>query len=438
MESIEKGGVGSGIRGHRTIRAMVNGIPTIQRFKVLETLKQERARRDAEKNKPVEKPVDPKVELEKVKVERDKLQAELDKRSSVKPVEKPKENLSRPTRGHVGGLTPLDAEKKIELIEKDLGVDKEQAGKYLKSLNSYIATTEYQDIRENPEKYKDVRDNIEDFIKKAPAWNGNGTIYRGMRVKLDSSLANNVKVGENIDLGGFSSWTSDNQYASSWAQNSPGKKGTSVMVFKMKKADNATSVRHLSRIPMEDEVLLSGDVKLKITGVTKLKKGIIEVTVEENKATKEWKQFVVSKSAKENTKEDQIVLQDKWELDSHLISVVGVKKSLSQQEIDTFIQEVIKKVKEKLEIKEMSKDDWIQAWRDDPHWDKTKSSSLVNKLLQHYDQDPKDLYVLEIGCGNGVDSIAFGKKGAKVIGIDISPEAIKVANENNTLTNVKF
>ena len=110
-----------------------------------------------------------------------------------------------------------------------------------------------------------------------------------------------------------------------------------------------------------------------------------------------------------------------------------------QKDIDEFIEKVLDGVKIKMfEQKEMNKEDWIRAWEDDPHWDKDKPSVLVKRLLKDYGEDPKNLYVLEIGCGNGVDSVAFGKEGCRVVGIDISPDAIKIANENNDLKNVKF
>ncbi len=126
------------------------------------------------------------------------------------------------------------------------------------------------------------------------------------------------------------------------------------------------------------------------------------------------------------------VLPEEPVLPENPIAEVGTKK-----DIEDFIENVLNGVKIKmLEKKEMSKEDWIQAWKDDPHWDKDKPSNLVKRLLK--DKDPKGLYILEIGCGNGVDSIAFGKEGCKVVGIDISPEAIDVAKGNNDLKNVKF
>jgi len=118
------------------------------------------------------------------------------------------------------------------------------------------------------------------------------------------------------------------------------------------------------------------------------------------------------------------------DVDLRYMDIVDQEKRLND-----FIEKVLNKVK--IKLKGMSKEDWIEAWKEDPHWDKEESSRLVDVLLDSYGGAPQA--VLEIGCGNGVDSITFGKKTkAKVVGIDISPDAIKAANESNDLKNVKF
>jgi len=49
----------------------------------------------------------------------------------------------------------------------------------------------------------------------------------------------------------------------------------------------------------------------------------------------------------------------------------------------------------------------------------------------------KDKKVLEIGCGMGRDLIQFAMNGAIVTGIDISPNSIRLAEENFKLNNLK-
>ena len=51
---------------------------------------------------------------------------------------------------------------------------------------------------------------------------------------------------------------------------------------------------------------------------------------------------------------------------------------------------------------------------------------------------PTGATVLDVGCGNGIISRSLGRKGFKVLGIDVSEKAIEKAKELNDLTNVNF
>jgi SAM-dependent methyltransferase len=71
---------------------------------------------------------------------------------------------------------------------------------------------------------------------------------------------------------------------------------------------------------------------------------------------------------------------------------------------------------------------------------------MINKYNKYYEEDnyfgnpypglvdlfnkfPKDKYVLDLGCGQGRDSLALGRMGYKVIGIDVSDVGIYKLNE---------
>lgn len=64
-------------------------------------------------------------------------------------------------------------------------------------------------------------------------------------------------------------------------------------------------------------------------------------------------------------------------------------------------------------------------------------------ILKHIPKNLKAKQVLDIGCGIGDTSVFFAKRGAKVVGIDISPKAIEISkklsklHQTNNLTKFK-
>lgn len=46
--------------------------------------------------------------------------------------------------------------------------------------------------------------------------------------------------------------------------------------------------------------------------------------------------------------------------------------------------------------------------------------------------------VLDVGCGNGIISMHLGRLGYKVLGVELSDNALEVAKNNNNLDNVEF
>ena len=81
--------------------------------------------------------------------------------------------------------------------------------------------------------------------------------------------------------------------------------------------------------------------------------------------------------------------------------------------------------------KAMTPRDWEEAYGDDPpHWAVDLTPSLFAQEFAQEMSDRKLKSVLEIGCGNGRDSIFFARAGLKVSAVDVAPSAIKLAEEN--------
>ncbi|MFA5866904.1 MAG: phage portal protein [Actinomycetota bacterium] len=83
-------------------------------------------------------------------------------------------------------------------------------------------------------------------------------------------------------------------------------------------------------------------------------------------------------------------------------------------------------------IRAMTPDDWEEQYKEGAaHWATDLTPSL---FAQEYVEKLKDEGVngklLEIGCGNGRDSIFFARAGFTVTAIDVAPSAIKLAKDN--------
>jgi ubiquinone/menaquinone biosynthesis C-methylase UbiE len=92
-----------------------------------------------------------------------------------------------------------------------------------------------------------------------------------------------------------------------------------------------------------------------------------------------------------------------------------------------------KNSKSKIDIVNRKKDnvDWKKVYKEGKaHWaDDMQPSKFAQGFAQKLiDQGKKS--ILEIGCGNGRDSILFALAGLNVTAIDLVPEAIEIAKDN--------
>ena len=64
------------------------------------------------------------------------------------------------------------------------------------------------------------------------------------------------------------------------------------------------------------------------------------------------------------------------------------------------------------------------------HWTSSSAPSLFAKNFVVEVKNRKLTSVLEIGCGDCIDSIFFAKQGLKVTAVDVAPTAVALAQEN--------
>jgi HK97 family phage portal protein len=95
----------------------------------------------------------------------------------------------------------------------------------------------------------------------------------------------------------------------------------------------------------------------------------------------------------------------------------------------------------KQEIKNMTPEQWQEAYENgDAHWAEDLTPSIFAQEFLEKLKISKSRTVLEIGCGNGRDSIFFARAGLITTGIDVAPAAIEIAKNNaeNASVEVEF
>lgn len=177
-----------------------------------------------------------------------------------------KDDTRASERGHI---KPKSYEENIETVKQELGCDDKQAKKYMRSMLSYTAENyeairAYQSGKKNAytKKFSNDAKNIEEYIDKAPHWNG-GTLYRGVGLDASVDVKSAFKPGTELNMQGTSSWSSDTGIAKNFARD------RNMVIFQCDRISKATSVSHISNNPGEKEVLVSKDTKYVAKKVSK-------------------------------------------------------------------------------------------------------------------------------------------------------------------------
>ena len=167
----------------------------------------------------------------------------------------------------------------IEAVMKSLKVDKKEAKAILDSLEVYTLGS-YTDIRKaernnTPGMDRKHSNNLSTFIDKSPKWES--PAYRGIQVDKDIADKLLASKGQDIDMGGTSSWSSSKNTASSFSLYK--NQGKTPVLFQVEKPGRGTSIRHLSSLPGENEVLVHKDQKYKVEDAKMQPDGFLLVTL---------------------------------------------------------------------------------------------------------------------------------------------------------------
>lgn len=153
---------------------------------------------------------------------------------------------------------------------------------------------------------------VDDFIKASPKFDG--PIYRG--IKFNTPL----KEGDVIGGKQFTSWSSSKGTAEDFSKRRDPKGNNAVIELSQTSA--GASIKHLSRNPYENEVLLSRNASLRVKKVDTYEVQDINgrtikrkrIEVEEFIGSKESK-GIGDSSGKGSELQDWITIEEKWERD---------------------------------------------------------------------------------------------------------------------------
>lgn len=87
----------------------------------------------------------------------------------------------------------------------------------------------------------------------------------------------------------------------------------------------------------------------------------------------------------------------------------------------------------------MTPSDWKAEYKKGkPHWAKSLEPSIFAKEFVEIMKEHQARSILELGCGNGRDSILFAKSGFEVTSVDIVPKAVELAKANAEKARVEI
>lgn len=181
-----------------------------------------------------------------------------------------------PPRGQITEKIP--EEELYSFVAKELGIPIERATEYAEAIMNYTdwSSDIYGEVRRyqrgetlkfmSLDEVKKLSDDIEEYIQKAPRWNG-GITYRGVSVS-DEELASYI-AGKEFTSGGTASWSIKKSVARDFATRNTSAERPNSVIYLCDTQSKGTGIRHISLAEFEEEVLCSTESKYVVERVEK-------------------------------------------------------------------------------------------------------------------------------------------------------------------------
>lgn len=160
-----------------------------------------------------------------------------------------------------GQLPSIDGDDLYSFVSKELKIDEKSAKKMTDSVMAFTDDY-YIDIRsfqrgESPnaiDKIKEMAEDIETYIKKAPRWNG-GETFRGCTISDDE--LSTYKVDTLKTMGGTASWSNLESVSMDFAKHNVSQERPNKIIFHCDTQSKGTGIKHMSVYEKEYEVICS-------------------------------------------------------------------------------------------------------------------------------------------------------------------------------------
>lgn len=161
--------------------------------------------------------------------------------------------------------------RQVLQVMRDTGLGLEEATELRMYVNGF-SRSDFENVRaiQQQGRTSPQAEAVERYINLAPTWNG-GKLYRGISVSSSeaSRLIDDAKAGKPFDQKGTSSWSSTSSVAKDYANSATGGRGNVRILYRTPGTRQGTSIRHMSKYQLEDEVIISQNARWKATSVKK-------------------------------------------------------------------------------------------------------------------------------------------------------------------------
>jgi hypothetical protein len=219
-------------------------------------------------------------DMDKAKALADKVAGKAEEREKEKPVVKPIEKEATGTHDEGLKIGGMDFEQQLGKYAKDKGIELTEARDRADAVFSYTKI-DYSAIRRAQQegRYSQQAQDIENYIKDGNPYKG--SVYRGLSFRTPEEKASFLKglEGGQMKSTSMDSWSSNIKIAQEFGENA-GLPQSVILGVKQNKS--GVSIKGLSSLPREDEVLVGKNKSYKVVEIKQGSSGQTMVLLEED------------------------------------------------------------------------------------------------------------------------------------------------------------